>query len=140
MPVDPGKHEVCVFAINTGVLGANTLIRCVSVDLHYKAPVANVDRIAVTAPGQVAVEGWAYDPSVLTAPTAMHYWVDGVPAAQGIADKPRPDVDRVFGVGASHGFADTVSVPAGPHQVCVFALNNGVAGPNVLMRCQNVVG
>lgn len=137
--VAAGTHGICVYGWNLGIGGTSPLLRCATVTLQYKAPLANVESITAIGGGQVRASGWAFDPSVPTAAATIHVWVDGRPTMAVTADQARPDVGRFYaGIGDSHGFDQTLTLSPGTHQVCVFALNLGVAGPNVLQRCENV--
>jgi hypothetical protein len=83
------------------------------------------------------VGGWSIDPNT-TASTQMRVFVDNtayvIPAATG----QRNDVAAVYpAFGPNHGFSGTVPMGAGPHRVCVWAINIGPGGHG-LIGCQSV--
>jgi hypothetical protein len=57
------------------------------------------------------VDGWVLDPLTPEIPVNIDVMVDGEVLATNLADRPRPDVERRFHLGASHGFAVTIRVP-----------------------------
>jgi len=134
-PARPGRHEVCVFGINTGQ-GDNTLLGCRTVVVPDVAPVGVVDAVAVDNAG-FTVSGWTLDPDTPRVSTEAHVYVDGVGVALR-ADRSRPDVAAAFGVGAARGFSHRVDARPGPHSLCVFAINTA-AGDNTLLQCRTVV-
>ena len=133
VPAGPGTHEVCVRAVNTPA-GTDPLLGCRTITVSNAAPFGFLDS-ATTAPGAVTVSGWALDPDT-TAPINVHVLVDGVPQ-QFVADRPRPDVGRVFGLGDAHGYTVTVPATPGARTVCVVAINTPT-GPNPQLGCRSV--
>jgi hypothetical protein len=133
----PGTHTVCVYAINAGPVGnSNPSIGCRSV--RVGSPFGNLEGYS-TGPGQVTVSGWAIDPDT-TGPVAVHVYVDGTWAGQGVADRSRPDVGQAYpDSGPNHGFSITIPISAGRHEVCAYGINvaNGVTNP--LLGCLGVV-
>jgi hypothetical protein len=135
----PGKHEVCGFAINLGIVGQNPLLGCRTVTLEYIAPQGNLEAVRSAGGGRVGIYGWVLDRSLPTAPVAVHYYVDGVFKGASEAAGERPDVGAVFpAAGSRHGFGTTVDVGFGRHQVCAYAINLGVSGPNPPVGCSTV--
>ena len=133
LPAGPGRHQMCVYAINTPA-GANTTLGCRAVDVADTPPMGNLEAI-VGDPGRIAVWGWAFDPDT-TSPIAVHVYVDGVGRALR-ADLTRPDVSAAFGRLGGHGFAATFPAAPGRHSVCVYAI--GVpAGNNPTLGCSVV--
>lgn len=138
--VAPGTHSVCVYAINNGV-GGHTLLGCRTVTVAAplpdlgRAPIGNFEGVQASA-GGVTVSGWALDPDTAD-PIQIHIYVDNSSAAY-TANKPRADVGAAYGLGANHGFAELVPMAAGTHQVCVYAINNGVGG-HAFLGCRSVV-
>ena len=96
-------------------------------------PIGSLDR-AVRGPGVIGVHGWALDPD-LTAPIAVHIYVDGRPVKAINANWRRPDVGaRVPAATATHhGYSTNVAVGPGDHTVCVYAINeyNGRGNPQL---------
>ena len=84
-----------------------------------------------------SVGGWAIDPNT-TASTQMRVAVDKTIKTIPVANGLRTDVAAVFpAFGANHGFTGTVPLSAGPHRVCVWAINIGPGGHG-LIGCKNV--
>ena len=131
----PGRHQVCAYAINVGPGHANPLLGCRAVTVPNWSPVGNLD--AVTGvPGGVSVAGWAIDPDT-TQPIQVHVYVDGAGVAL-TADGPRPDVGAAFpGFGSSHGFTALLGAAPGGHRVCAYGINVGT-GTNALLGCRTV--
>lgn len=134
-----GPQSVCAYAINVAV-GGNVLLGCKDVQVGAPAdkgriPFGNLE--AVVANGSSAVvSGWALDPDT-TSPINVHVYVGSVGTAY-TADGNRPDVGAAYaGMGSRHGFAETVSLPAGTSTVCVYAINDG-SGGNVQLGCRDV--
>ncbi len=60
------------------------------------------------------------------------------PSTASSSRRSRPDVGGAFpAYGANHGFTGTVPLPSGAHQVCVYVINLGWGG-NQLISCRNV--
>jgi hypothetical protein len=136
LSVAPGTHDVCVFAINEGP-GASTLMQCRRVSSPSGPPFGSVD-VASAAPGGVRVAGWTIDPDT-PAPVEMHVYIDGVGTSGIMANQSRTDVAGVYPLyGPDHGFDAALPASAGGHDVCVFAINQGV-GANLLLQCRHVV-
>ena len=137
LPVAAGDHRVAVFAINEAGGGSTTLMAERTVVVGGD-PIGVVEAVQAR-PGALRVTGWAVDPDTPAA-IDVHVYVDGVGRANVVADVPRPDVARaVPGAGAGHGFDVTVPVPAGAHQVCVYAINVGTGRTSPLLGCRSVV-
>jgi hypothetical protein len=87
---------------------------------RYGTPIlGHAEGLSVTG-RTVSVRGWTIDPSRPTTPTRVTVSVDGAPAADLVADQPRADVDRLYPeAGPLHGFAGTVTVTDGTHDVCL---------------------
>lgn len=134
VPVEAGRRQVCLYLINEPD-GTNPLMACRDVTVRNAAPIGVLDAVQPTA-GGVSLRGWGLDPDT-TDPIRVHVYVDGVGAQSIAADRPRPDVGRVHGLGDDHGFSTTVPVAAGRHQVCVYLINTP-AGSNVRLACRDV--
>lgn len=85
----------------------------------------------------VSLRGWALDPDT-PHPIRVHVYVDGSFHRSVVADIKRPDVEAAYGNGSNHGFATTISAPAGHHQVCVYAINAPTKTGNPLLGCKKV--
>jgi hypothetical protein len=132
--LSPGRHSMCVYAINTGP-GANTLLGCRDLTISNAAPIGSLDAVTV-ASGSLTVSGWTLDPDTNDSIEA-HVYVDGVGTALR-ADLSRPDVAAAYGRGDRHGFGHTVPATAGSHQVCVFGID-ATGGTNPVLGCRQVV-
>ena len=132
VPAGPGDHQVCVYAINSGGGSANPMFGCRTV---VGTPVGTIDTVASTRSNTLTVTGWAIDPDV-SAPIQVHLYVDGKGVATGTADGSRADLASAFpSSGAGHGYQiDANGLPAGPHEVCAFAINVG-SGTNAQLGC-----
>ncbi|QGQ18878.1 hypothetical protein GC089_06015 [Cellulomonas sp. JZ18] len=134
----PGRHTVCVYAINTGP-GAHTLLGCRDVEVPPtdpgRTPVGSLEQVQATG-DRIDVSGWTWDPDT-SDPTDVHVYVDGVGTALR-ADLVRADVAAAYGTTATRGFGHSRTVAPGRHSVCVYAINTG-AGPHTLLGCRDVV-
>ncbi|WP_307043455.1 hypothetical protein [Agromyces ramosus] len=127
----PGRHDVCVYAINTGA-GGHTPLRCQTVTVvaaiaeRGRAPIGALESATVDA-GGITMSGWAIDPDT-AASVQVHLYVDSNGTAI-TANGDRPDVGaRYPGYGNAHGFSSRVSASPGLHTVCAYAINTGPGG------------
>jgi hypothetical protein len=132
VPAPPGPQTICAYGINVPA-GPNPAVGCRAVSVPGGNPYGAVDLVAGGV-GSVTVAGWAIDPDTADS-TSVHVYVGpvgyAVPAAAG-----RPDVGQVYPLyGAAHGFNAVVPSSSGPQNVCVYAINLGVGG-HQLLRCQ----
>lgn len=134
VPASPGRHEVCVQALDDSS-GAPTPLGCRTVEVPDAAPIGALDAVAATNT-TIAIRGWTLDPDT-SAPTEAHVYVDSVGLAL-TADASRPDVAAVYGRGDRHGFSRTLPAAPGAHTVCVFGINTS-RGPHTLLGCRTVV-
>ncbi|QNE35089.1 hypothetical protein [Leifsonia shinshuensis] len=136
----PGRHTLCLYAINTGsggnvALGCQDVVRPGAIPDLNRAPVGGVELVSSTG-FSIRAAGWALDPDT-AAPIAVHIYVDsqGTPVT---ADLARTDIGRLYpDNGPRHGFDATVTTTAGKHSVCVYGINNA-AGGNSLFGCTTV--
>lgn len=137
-----GEHEVCAFAINTGLGVTNPNLGCARVLVHGPAhynPRSALDEVSATG-GTVRLKGWAYDSDAPGEPVALHVYVDGRVVEQVRTADPRPDVARVSpDAGPTSGYRWEQVVAAGQHQACVFAINVGHGDSNPLVGCRQFV-
>lgn len=134
VPVPPGRHTVCAFAIDVGP-GLNRLLGCRTATL-YSNPIGHYDSATRTG-NDVQLTGWALDPDS-AGPVRVHVYVDGAPTLAATADTSRPDIGRIYpAYGDAHGFDVQLTVAPGAHRVCIFAINIG-AGTNTLLGCRSV--
>lgn len=122
LDVGAGRHEVCVYALDSNG-GRNALLGCRTVGTENKAPIGSLDVVRAVGSSRVHVAGWALDPDT-TASIQTHVYVDGRAVQAVTASGNRPDVAAAYGKGAAHGFDTTISVAAGRHEVCVYALDS----------------
>jgi hypothetical protein len=100
-------------------------------------PFGSLDQVSATSTG-VHVSGWLIDPDGAPA-SAVHIYVDGAPALAPTADGSRPDVGAAYpSYGPDHGFDVTVDTARGSHQVCVYGIDSGGAGGNIVLGCRTV--
>jgi len=133
VPVTPGDHTVCVYAINRGPGTTNPSLGCKRV---VGDPYGSLDTL-VRQPGGATVTGWAIDPDT-TAPIDVHVYVNGRGWAVGRADRARPDVAQALSTGANHGYV--IPLPGlgpGTQQVCAYGINVG-SGANRLLDCRSI--
>lgn len=136
--VTPGRHSVCVYALDTNG-GRNALLGCRDVGIENKAPVGALDLVRAAGPGAVQVAGWALDPDT-SASIQVHVYVDGLAVKAVTASGSRPDVAALYANGPAHGFDTVVPVGEGDHSVCVYALDSaGGRVPQVGCRQVTVV-
>jgi hypothetical protein len=131
-----GSVEVCVYGINVGS-GANTRIGCRTIQV-MTSPFGSLEHLGRTGTSGLRIVGWAIDPDTAD-PIEMHVYVNGGGYNLGLARLNRPDVAEAFpGYGPHHGFDHTLSsMPAGPLDVCVYAINSG-AGAHTLFACARI--
>ncbi|MFT4294645.1 MAG: CHAP domain-containing protein [Micropruina sp.] len=91
---------------------------------------------AIGGAGEVTIHGWAMDPNS-TSPIDVHVYVADTYVGKSTANVERSDVDDAFHRGSAFGYRTSTSIPAGKHQVCVWAINVG-RGANVRLGCQEV--
>ena len=134
--VGPGDHRVCAYALNVGSGSTNPLLGCQTV---VGTPLGSLDAATSTGPGEVTATGWALDPDT-TGPIAVDAYVDGTMVARVRTGVSRPDVAQVFSGGGNGGYAlDVPGLPAGPHQLCTYAINVGSGTGNPQLGCRTVV-
>jgi hypothetical protein len=137
VPAGAGAHQLCITALNEGATGTSRSFGCRTVTVLAGAPLGNVDSVTRGA-GTARITGWAIDPDV-TGPVQVHVYVNGGWAGATTADALRSDVGAVYpGYGDRHGIDVTVGVPAGPADVCVYAIDVVSGRPNPLISCRRV--
>ena len=141
----PGTGIVCVFA-TTEAGEKEALLGCVGTPPSGALPGSPAGALDAVTPevGRVSVVGWAADPdgapAEWEAPARVHVYVDGRFFVHLGRDTARPDVDAAVPfAGPSAGFAAVLPARAGPHQICVYAINSGRSGRNVTLGCRDVV-
>jgi hypothetical protein len=135
-----GVHRVCAYGINTGAGTGNPLLGCAAVTVAPSAwnPIGSLDGVDV-AGRTVTVTGWALDHDTETAPIGVHVYVDGRLVRSLPADVPRADVAAANpAAGPDHGFTSGLTLAAGSHTVCAYAINVGSGSANVQLGCRTV--
>jgi hypothetical protein len=136
LPVGAGTHSVCAYAINMGSGSANRKLSCrtATVGGNPKGNLESVTRVGAT----VTASGWALDPDTAD-PITVHVYVDSHWAAGATAGGSRADVGAAFpGYGSLHGFGVPVTVSAGSHTVCAYAINSGAGNTNTKLGCRSI--
>lgn len=134
--VPPGISNVCVFAINVGS-GANSMLGCRDVAGATGPPFGNYEGVSLVD-GKAKVSGWSIDPDTAS-PIDLHVYANGRFAGVITAGHARPDVGALNpGYGDRHGFSDSVPIPSGASDVCVYAINVGGGNTNPLLGCKTV--
>jgi hypothetical protein len=136
VPVSPGVHEVCAYAINVAAGADNPKLGCSSVDTRH-LPFGNVESAVVKA-GMGVVSGWTLDPDT-TAPLDVHVYVNGGWGAAVKASGTRADVGAAYpGAGSAHGYQVTVPLRPGANDVCLYAINVGAGASNPEIGCRTL--
>jgi hypothetical protein len=134
MNATPGPHNVCIYAINVP-MGPNLNLGCRTVTVaENRLPTGFFDAVTATG-GTITATGWTFDPDT-SEPIQIHMYVDGASAAF-TANTSRPDIGTAFGRGPNHGFTASMTAAAGPHNVCIYAINTPM-GPNLNLGCRTV--
>lgn len=129
--VSPGKHVVCVTAVNDGT-GGDRVIGCATANVTTNnVPIGWLDQVSLVGT-QATATGWAIDQDT-PSPISMKLTVDGVAGAPVVSGNAYATLGASFpGFGDTHGFSATASVPAGTHTVCAVAINDGAGGDRVI--------
>lgn len=136
MPISPGVHQVCVYAIDDMGQFNNRLLGCKTVDSRDKAAIGSLD-VATPQGDTVRVAGWAADQDTPSSVAKVHVYIDNRFAGVANADRLRPDVGAAFpGLGNNHGFSASFPVGPGQHTVCVYGINTRPGGVNSLLGCR----
>jgi len=130
----PGRHEACVYAIDTAG-GPNTMLGCKTFTVANRAPMGVIDILDV-ANGQVSVSGWTWDPDTAN-PNEVHIYIDGIGVSL-YADKQRPDVAAAYGTGPKRGYTHSRAIAPGQHSICVYSIDTA-GGANTLVECRSFV-
>ncbi len=115
-----GKHNVCVYGINTGP-GSNVLLACNDVNVLGGSPTGVIDAATAVA-GTLTIRGWAIDRDTASA-TQVQVRVGGKVLGTMDADQQKNGLDAAKpGYGDEHGYSGTVKgFPAGTNTVTVHA-------------------
>lgn len=99
-------------------------------------PIGSFDSATSPAKGELRLSGWAADRDAGTSAISVHAYVDGVGYDLGRASKRRDDL-APLGLGVNHGFDSTITVTPGSKHVCLWAINVG-SGGNQMLGCRTV--
>jgi hypothetical protein len=137
LDLEEGTHTLCLLAPNAaGTAGADTTVGCKTVKVEH-TPVGALELVQ-RAPGGVTVRGWALDPDLAQA-ADVEVLSDGEVFSTFVADLARPQLPAYTAQGAGHGFATTLDLPVGSHEVCVRVTNaDGTAGTDLELPCTQV--
>lgn len=136
--LDGKQHSIYLYAIginqNGTGSGDNTWLTEQKFGLFNinAAPRGNVDALNCKSDNKNTIDGWAFDPNDPNASINVHVYVDGKGAAIEKADKPRPDVNKAYGIGGNHGFSIGIPQQAQDgrqHTIQVYAIGLGVNNP-----------
>ncbi|MFJ4296660.1 glycoside hydrolase family 6 protein [Curtobacterium sp. NPDC089689] len=132
VPTTPGKHTVCAVARNTGSGKDQRSDPCRTVSVAAVAPTGRVDALSSPSHRRVSVRGWAFDRDDTGRAVRLRVTADGRQVGTFTAGGRRADVDRVHGVGPSHGVSGTAVVASGKRKVCVVVVGIGSGGDRSL--------
>jgi hypothetical protein len=135
LPVAPGDHFVCVYAVSD-VTGYGTFLGLSHITVA--GPFGSLDVATATGSGTVTVSGWAVDPANWAGAATVEVSLDGTPIQRFTAGSPRPDVGSQYPTaGPNHGFTQAVATGAGQHTICLTVL--GSRGGSQRIGCEALV-
>lgn len=131
--VAPGRHTVCVTALNVVGAGGNTSFGCQSVVVSG-TPIGHLDAVHRIGTN-VLVQGWTLDPDSRRPIQAVIYETPGGRVGV-LADQLRTDIAaRYPRWGGSHGFAVLMRTSPGLHTVCAYGRNGYGGGGTGALGC-----
>jgi hypothetical protein len=134
-PTTPGTHQVCLYGINQGG-GQNTNFGCFTTTVSGN-PVGSIDNIQ-TVGTSLGVWGSAVDPDTV-GPVEVDAYLDGVMVGGFIANQSSAVLATTYpGFGPNHAYGFEIPATQGQHQVCVYAINQGVGTTNTNLGCDTV--
>ena len=132
VPASPGRHTVCLYALNQAG-GKDTFLGCNEVVVP-RSPIGAVERVEIV-PGGVRVTGWTLDQDTGDRPTHADVHVNGRLMKSQLADWNRPDIAERYRVSAARGF--NMVVPFGS-EVCVYAIDTTGQSDNTRLECRRI--
>lgn len=129
--------EVCLWVENVGAGKQDRILGCREVKLRSDDAIGRFDSIAALNPQRIRIAGWALDPET-TGPVNIRYSLDGGSPVQVIANRPRPDVNKVVGIAGDHGFLVDIPIKTGSRTVCVTVVGVG-RGKGANLGCKTVL-
>ena len=134
--VAPGSHRVCAYAVNQG-LGENLLLGCRDVVVPDGSPAGELKDLWTTA-NAINFWGWAVDRDAFDKAVQLHVRANGAWFVFN-ANAPYASAAQIYpGAGANVGFGGSITLPAGPTNVCLYAVNTG-KGSNTTLGCRDLV-
>ncbi len=134
-----GTHQICVYAINTGIGTSNPALGCTSLTLN-RNPRGAVTLSSYSA-GTATVTGWALDPDTL-GPIRVHVYVDG--RWSGVTTAGLDGATQAAALypsyGTLHGYSFLLGLSPGTHQICTYAINVGQGTTNPALGCLTITG
>jgi surface antigen len=122
----------------TGKPAAHGFTRYVYFGPYEGEPSGSFDSLEAATPGTARAAGWAADPDTPTSPINVRFDVDGKANSTALANQRRADIGKAYAAyGPNHGFAATLTLAAGRHNVCVYALNVGFSS-NQKLGCKTI--
>jgi len=136
--LNPAAHPL----ISIGV-GAQATARITAANAMAAAhnPRGVLDVATAAGAGTARVAGWAFDPDNASVRLSVEVFLDRRRLAVITLGVARPDVSQVYKayrVGPAQGFDRTLAVPAGRHELCVYADNIGIGTANPNLGCRTV--
>ena len=126
LPVQDGRHSVCVTGTNIG-FGVNQQLLCRTVTTQH-SPLGNLvssGRLYGTS-DWVGVSGWSFDPDS-AGPISVELTSKGVPVATATANSSSPNVAASYpSYGSSHGYSGGLHLNGDQQQICAVAKNVGL--------------
>lgn len=137
IPLTPGRHEVCAYALNVGPGATNPLLGCRTIGGNPN-PVGTLDGAFVSG-AYAGLFGWAIDDDT-TGPIPILFFVNDRMAWLANANLPWPNLAPFFPRhGIHHGFFTAMPLPRGHSNVCAYAVNVGPGDPATLIGCRALV-
>jgi hypothetical protein len=132
IPLSAGSNTVCVYAVNVGDGTTNPVLGCRTTNVAASVfnPQGALESVSAVG-AAVTVSGWVTDVDAPTSPVTVHVYSDGVPQMAVLANGANPAAD-------GHGYTATVSLPAGVHNVCTYAINTGQGTTNPQLGCKSM--
>ena len=134
----PGRHTVCINARPSGTSSVAVPLGCRAVTVPPTPTRGSFDRIS-GARGSFAAYGWAYDVWTPAASNPVRLTLDGRVAATVRPTGMRADVNRMFHLSGTHGFAARIAATPGRHTVCALSLPMTASSAAKNLGCRAVV-
>jgi len=135
VPMTPGTHLLCLYAMNLAGGTVNTRFGCATVT-RQTAVTGSASTLARSGTSNtIQFAGWALDPDT-TGAVPVHVTVDGVDRLTVSANSSSSGVPAGYPLyGGSHGYAGSITLDPNEHQVCVIAYNVGAGTANRTLGC-----